>query len=84
MGRMGIGSRVGVGATGGGVSSTPPLAPDAGSGGEGALSVGPLNFGPAAGEIGDVTTGRITLAMLNTVVLGMLAFYVWTRSAQGS
>lgn len=34
-------------------------------------------------EIGDVFTGRLSLIALNTLVLGFVVFYLWTRQAQG-
>jgi hypothetical protein len=34
-------------------------------------------------ELGDVMTGRVSLLMLNSLVLGLVLFYLWTRSAQG-
>jgi hypothetical protein len=62
----------------GSATGAAPSAPGNGSGGGGSL----LSLSPAIGEISDVTTGRITLAMLDFVILGMLAFYWWTRSSQ--
>lgn len=73
----------GLGSGGGGAVNAAPTAPSNGSGGEGALNVGPLNFSAAANEISDVTTGRITLGMVNLTIVAMLAFYIWTRSVQG-
>jgi len=39
------------------------------------------------GEIGeglsDVTRGQVSLLMLNTLVIALIAFYLWTRNAQG-
>lgn len=69
--------------SGGAAVNAAPTAPGNGSGGEGALAIGPLNFSSAVAEIGDVTTGRITLGMVNFTILAMIAFYIWTRSAQG-
>lgn len=34
-------------------------------------------------EINDVFTGRLSLLMLNTLVLALVVFYIWTRNAQG-
>lgn len=67
----------------GGTVNAPPTAPSNGSGGEGALNIGPLNIAPVVGEIGDATTGRITLGMVNLTILALIGFYWWTRSAQG-
>lgn len=43
----------------------------------------PVDFTAARGEIGSITTGRITLAMLDLILLGLIGFYVWTKTAQG-
>jgi hypothetical protein len=42
-----------------------------------------FSLAPATGEIGDALTGRITLGVVNFTILAMIAFYVWTRGAQG-
>ena len=34
-------------------------------------------------ELGDAMTGRVSLLMLDTMILGLVLFYLWTRSAQG-
>lgn len=34
-------------------------------------------------EVSDVFTGRLSLIMLNTLVLALVVFYIWTRKAQG-
>lgn len=64
----------------------PPTTPSNGSGGPGILG-GPVgqtvNVQPAIAEISDVTTGRITLGLVNLTILLMIGFYAWTRSAQG-
>jgi hypothetical protein len=76
----------GIGGARGGTVNAPPTSPQNGSGGEGRIAgiiPSSLNFSPAIGEITDVTTGRITLGLVNLTILGMLAFYWWTRSAQG-
>lgn len=31
----------------------------------------------------DVTRGQVSLLMLNTLVVALIAFYLWTRNAQG-
>ncbi len=43
----------------------------------------PVNFAAARGEIGDAFAGRVSLAMLDLILLGLIAFYLWTRTAQG-
>lgn len=82
----------GIGGTRRGMN-VPPTSPDSGSGGAGILHIGQTNNAAASGggvsirpaldEIGDVTTGRITLGLINLTILAMIGFYVWTRSAQG-
>lgn len=42
-----------------------------------------VSFSAVRGELDDATTGRITLGVINLVVLGMVVFYLYTRSAQG-
>jgi hypothetical protein len=65
-----------------------PTNPSSGSGGAGTIGAGSnggggFSFAAARAEIDDATTGRITLGVVNLVILGMIAFYIWTRSAQG-
>jgi hypothetical protein len=71
----------------GGTAQVPPVYASNGSGGEGmiggAVARGGLSFASAKSEIADATTGRITLGVVNLVILGMVGFYLWTRSAQG-
>jgi hypothetical protein len=42
-----------------------------------------VSFTQAREEIGAGMSGRISLAMLNSIVLAMVLFYIWTRNAQG-
>jgi hypothetical protein len=79
----GIARRRGIGGTGS--ASAAPTAPSNGAGGAGTLNVGPIAFNtqPAQSEISDVAAGRVTLGLINLTLIGFLAFYVWTRSAQG-
>lgn len=42
-----------------------------------------VSTAPTARELSDAMNGRITLAVVNLVLLGLLGFYVWTRGAQG-
>jgi hypothetical protein len=35
-------------------------------------------------ELGEATRGRVSLAVLNFIILAMLGFYVWQRGSQGS
>lgn len=78
-----MGPRRARGIGGGGIVNAAPTSPQNGSGGAGGLNVGPLNFSAVQSEISDVTTGRVTLGLINLTILGMLAFYWWTRSSQG-
>jgi hypothetical protein len=68
---------------GGGGASAPPTSPESGSGGGGILPIGGVSVAPAVSELSAVTTGRITLGMVNFALLAMIGFYLWTRSAQG-
>lgn len=79
-------ARYGIGATGRGAASlaSPPTAPDNGIGGPGVLAGAiPGTVRNIGDEVGEVTAGRITLSALGFVVVGMVAFYVWTRATQG-
>lgn len=73
--------------TGGASLLAPPTSPSSGAGGPGVLGgtgqTAGLSFAPAITEVSDVTTGRITLGLINLTVLAMIGFYVWTRNAQG-
>lgn len=33
--------------------------------------------------VGDVTRGRVSLLMLDSLILAMVVFYIWTHRAQG-
>lgn len=46
-----------------------------------AASGGPI--GQFRSELGDAMSGRVSLLMLDTLILGMVLFYLWTRNAQG-
>ena len=71
------------------------MAPDFLARGRGAASSpvtgGAMAAAPASGgaikqfrsELGDAMTGRVSLLMLDTLILGLVLFYLWTRSAQG-
>jgi hypothetical protein len=80
---MGPTKNRGIGNTARGFVNAPPTNPGNGSGGAGTLPGTSVNFSPAFAEIGDVTTGRVTLGMVNFTILLMLGFYYWTRTAQG-
>lgn len=40
-------------------------------------------YGEFKSGLGDVTRGRVTLLMLDTLILLLVVFYVWTHKAQG-
>ena len=40
-------------------------------------------WGEFQGGVGDVMKGRVTLIMLDTLILILVAFYLWTHRAQG-
>ena len=63
---------------GGAIVNAPPAAPSNGSGGPGILGIK-----PAMSSLSDLTTGRVTLGLVNIAIVGMVGFYFWTRSAQG-
>lgn len=44
---------------------------------------GGVNFTAARSELGDAMAGRISLAILNSMILALVLFYIWTRKAQG-
>lgn len=46
-------------------------------------SGGGVSFSAAQSEIGEAMAGRISLAILNTLVIFLVLFYIWTRKAQG-
>lgn len=65
-----------------------PFRRNAVSGGGGTAAVsgpstGGLSFTAATTEISEGLSGRISLAMLDFIIVLMIAFYIWTRNAQG-
>lgn len=44
---------------------------------------GPVSFAAVRGDVSDAMSGRITLAMLDLIILGLIGFYIVTKSAQG-
>lgn len=44
---------------------------------------GGINFNAVRSDVSAGMAGRISLAMLDLLILGMIAFYIWTRNAQG-
>lgn len=88
MARYGIGSSVSRVGGGGSGQTTPPTNPGNGSGGAGTLGAvrvpqGGLSFSAAQHEISDITTGRVTLALVDLALIALVGFYIWTRSSQG-
>ena len=81
MAKYGIGASV-VGRAKAATGNVPPVYPSNGSGGPGILG-GAVSLGTAQTELSDLTTGRITLAMVEVAFVGLIAFYLWTRSSQG-
>lgn len=61
------------------VTSSPPPASDRTS----ARAMPPGFIGELGEEVGDVFSGRLSLIALNTAVLALVVFYLWTRNAQG-
>lgn len=60
--------------SGGTVQTAPPPASDKSS---------QTAYGEFTAGIRDVTQGRVSLLMLNTLIVLLILFYLWTRSAQG-
>lgn len=42
-----------------------------------------VNFSAAQGELGEAMAGRISLAIINSLIIFLVLFYVWTRKMQG-
>lgn len=61
----------------------PAAAPSGGAGLASSPSVSSLNFSSAQNDISDAMAGRVTLAMLDLIIIGLIGFYVFTKSAQG-
>lgn len=40
-------------------------------------------YGEFRTGIGDVTSGRVSLLMLDTLILLLVVFYIWTHKVQG-
>lgn len=65
--------------TGGGGAALVTSPPPASSRG----SSQPNAFGEFQSGIADVTQGRVSLIILDTLILLLIAFYLWTHRAQG-
>lgn len=62
---------------------TVEMAPPSGqSGGGGAVAV-PQGISASVAVGSASFSGRVSLGVLGGAIIGMVAFYVWTRSAQG-
>lgn len=48
-----------------------------------APSANVVDFSSARNDISDAMAGRVTLAMLDLIVLALIGFYLYTKSAQG-
>lgn len=81
MARYGIG-QAGIRRVTGAASNPPPVYPSNGSGPPGVLGQA-VNLGAAQHELSDLTTGRITLGLVQVAFIGLIGFYIWTRSSQG-
>lgn len=42
-----------------------------------------VDFSSARNDISDAMAGRVTLAMIDLIVLALIGFYLYTKSAQG-
>jgi hypothetical protein len=65
------------------VSATTPAAPSGGSGPVMGGNLSVVDFSSARNDISDAMAGRVTLAMLDLIVLALIGFYLFTKSAQG-
>lgn len=43
----------------------------------------PVDFTAVRRDVDDVMAGRITLAMLDAIILGLIVFYIATKNVQG-
>ena len=59
------------------VQMAPPAATDRSS------STRPGLVREVSDEVGEAFTGRLSLIGLNTLVLGLVVFYIWTKGSQG-
>ncbi len=64
-----------------GVSTVEIAPPDPGSLGGPAQTTLRSEVG---GEFGNIAKGRVSLLALNTLILMLVVYYMWTRSVQGS
>ena len=71
---MALNTRLGRSSSGGTVQTAAPPASDRAS---------QTAWGEFQGGLSDVFRGRVTLIMLDTLILLLVAFYLWTHRAQG-
>ncbi len=84
--RFGIGAGTARGIASGaqGIVAAPPTNMGNGSGGPGMLGGTVTAVGTSIGnDIDDLRAGRFTLGAVGLSVVVLIAFYMWTRSAQG-
>lgn len=67
---------------------TVEMAPPSGEAGNGSAAAQPRSAVPqgisaSVGVGSAVFSGRVSLGVLGGAILGMVGFYIWTRSAQG-
>jgi hypothetical protein len=58
------------------------------AGGGAVTMAAPSTVSPSARQefssgVGDVTRGRVSLLMLDSLILALVVFYIWTHRAQG-
>lgn len=63
-----------LGRSGGTVQTAPPPASD---------KVSQTAFGEFSSGVMDVTQGRVSLLILNSLIILLVLFYIWTHRAQG-
>ncbi len=59
----------------------PVAAPNSGTGL--ASSASRVDFSSARNDLSDAMAGRVTLAMLDLIILAIIGFYIYTKSSQG-
>jgi hypothetical protein len=65
------------------VLAAPVGSPSGNIGNGNAASSPSVDFSSARNDISDAMAGRVTLAMLDLIILGLIGFYLYTKSAQG-
>lgn len=72
-----LNATLGRGTSGGTVTTAPPAASDR------SASQSNGAYGEFVAGVGDVTQGRISLIILDTLILALVAFYIVTHRSQG-